>query len=109
LEEAPVTNEEAILRLARDTDDSAALLAIVENNSKTLYAAIKRHFSDRTTHKNALITLVIRISWRAKYFIAGHDNGDRWIADCAELECRRLHSEVRGVVSTVGRTTHAVN
>ena len=62
-----MTNEEAILRLARDNNDKAALVAIAENNLSTLEAAIKRYFGGRVTRKRALITLLVRISWRAKY------------------------------------------
>jgi hypothetical protein len=88
-----MTNEEAILRLTRDRDDEPALIAIAENNEKILKAAIGRYFSDRTTCKKALNTLLIRISWRAKYFMFGQDDADRWIEHCAELECRRLQNE----------------
>jgi len=61
-----MTNEEAILRLARDSDDEPALIAIAENNENTLKAAIGRYFSGRTTCKRALNTLLIRMSQRAK-------------------------------------------
>ncbi len=88
-----MTNEEAILRLARDGDDEPALIAIAENNENAMRAAIVRYFSGRGMRKKALNTLLIRISWRAKYFVAGHDEADRWIEHCAELECRRLQNE----------------
>lgn len=89
-----MTNEEAILRLAQDTDDDSALLAIAENNLGTFRAAIKRCFSGRAGHNRLLNTLLIRISWRTKYFIRGHDHGDEWIASCAETECKRLRNEL---------------
>jgi hypothetical protein len=88
-----MTNEEAIQRLARDGDDQPALIAIAENNENTLKTAIARYFSGRATCKKALNTLLIRISLRAKYFVAGHDEADRWLEHCAELECRRLQNE----------------
>jgi hypothetical protein len=88
-----MTNEEAILRLARDDNDGPALIAIAENNENTLKATIARYFSGRAMCKKVLNTLLIRISWRAKYFVAGHDDADEWIDDCAELECRRLQYE----------------
>jgi hypothetical protein len=88
-----MTNEEAMLRLARDCDDKPALIAIAENNESALKSAIRRHFSGRTMCKKALNTLVIRISWRTKYFVLGHDNADRWVEHCADLECRRLQNE----------------
>ena len=102
-------NEEAILRLARDNNDETALMAIAENNLNTLEAAIKRYFGGRVTQKKALITLLVRISWHAKYFIGDHDDAEEWMAVNADLECRRLHSEVRGAAASVGRTAHAVN
>jgi hypothetical protein len=89
-----MTNEEAILRLGQDTDDDSALVAIVENNLGTLRAAIKRCFCGRAGHNRLLNALLIRISWRAKYFIRGHDHGDEWIASCAETECKRLRNEL---------------
>ncbi len=88
-----MTNEEAILRLAHDCDDERALIAIGENNEGTLKAAIGRYFSGRTTCRKALNTLLIRISRRAKYFLPGRDDADRWIEHCAELECKRLKNE----------------
>jgi hypothetical protein len=104
-----MTNEDAILRLAGDNDDEAALMAIAENNLNTLNAAIQRYFGGRVTRKKVLITLLIRISWRAKYFIGDHDDAEEWIAVNADMECRRLQSEVRGAAATIGRTAHAVN
>jgi hypothetical protein len=104
-----MTTEEAILRLARDNNDEAALMAIAENNLNTFNVAIKRYFGGRVTQKKALITLLVRISWRAKYFIGNHDDAEEWIAVNADLECRRLQSEVRGELATVGRTADAVN
>jgi hypothetical protein len=88
-----MTNEEAILRLARDSDDEPALIAIAENNEDTLKAAIGRYFSGRTTCKRALNTLLIRISLCTKYFLSGHDDADRWIEHCAEFGCKRLKNE----------------
>ncbi len=88
-----MTNEEAILRLALDCDDEPALIAIAENNENTLKAAIGRYFSGRTTCNRALNTLLIRISLCAKYFLPEHDDANRWIEHCAELECKRLKNE----------------
>ena len=88
-----MTNEEAILRLVDDGEDESALIAIAENNENTLKAAIARYFSGRATCKKALNTLLIRISWRAKYFLPGGEDAARWIEHCAELECRRLQKE----------------
>ena len=88
-----MTNEEAILRLARDGDDEPALIAIAENNENVLKAAIVRYFSGRSTCKRALNTLLICISRRTKYFSQGRDDADRWIEHCAQLECRRLQNE----------------
>jgi hypothetical protein len=97
-------NEEAILRLAGDTDDKLALIALAENNLSILKTTIKRHFSGRVMQKRALISLLIRISWRTKYFVREHDDADKWIEVCAELECRRLQSEVRSVFVVPDRT-----
>jgi len=97
-----MTNGEAILRLARDCDDKPALIAIAENNENTLKAAIGRYFSGRTICKKAMNTLLIRISLCAKYFLPGHDDADRWIEHCAELECRRLQNESENAFATRG-------
>jgi hypothetical protein len=88
-----MTNEEAILRLADDGDDESALIAIAENNENALKKAIGRHFSGRTTYRKVLNTLLIRLARRAKYFLPGVEDADRWIEDCAKLECRRLQNE----------------
>jgi hypothetical protein len=96
-----MTNEEAILRLARDSDDEPALIAIAENNEDTLKAAIGRYFSGRTTCKRALNTLLLRISLCAKYFLPGHDDADRWIEHCAELECKRLRNESENLLAAL--------
>jgi hypothetical protein len=100
-----MTNEEAILRLAQDTDDDSALLAIAENNLGILRAAIKRCFCGRAGHNRLLNTLLLRISWRTKYFIRGHDYGDEWIASCAETECERLRNELGSLGSGPSRKT----
>ena len=97
-----MTNEEAILRLARDRDDKPALIAIAENNENALKSAIRRHFSGRATCKKALITLLIRISWRAEYYVLGHDSADRWIEHCVHLECRRLQNEAEKLFAVRG-------
>lgn len=97
-----MTNEEAILRLARDSDDEIALIAIAENNENTLKAAIGRYFSGRTTCRKALNTLLIRISRRAKYFVLGQDEADRWIEHCTQLECRRLQNESENAFAARG-------
>ena len=97
-----MTNEEAIVRLARNCHDEPALIAIAENNEKKLKAAIGQYFSGRPTCKKALNTLLIRISWRAKYFMLGQDDADRWIEHCAQLECRRLQSEAENVFAARG-------
>jgi len=97
-----MTNEEAILRLARDVDDEPALIAIAENNENTLQAAIGRYFSGRTTCKKALNTRLIRISRRAKYFMFGQDDADSWIEHCAQVECRRLQNESENLFAARG-------
>jgi len=91
--EVPVTNEEAVLLLADDHGDGAALIAISQNSGNTLRVAIERYFSGRSTCKKALLTLLVRISQRAKYFVLGHDDADQWIQQCADQECRRLRNE----------------
>jgi hypothetical protein len=98
-----MTNEEAILRLAQDAEDDSALLAFAENNLDTLRVTVKRHFSGSAERNRLLITLLIRISWRAKYFIPGHDHADKWVEGCAEMESKRLKSELRSVVDGVSR------
>ena len=97
-----MTNEDAILRLARDCDDEPALIAIAENNESTLKTAIGRYFSGRTTCKKAMNTLLIRISRRAKYFMFGQDDANRWIKHCAQLECRRLQNESESLFAARG-------
>jgi hypothetical protein len=104
-----MTNEEAILRLARDGDDESALIAIAENNGDRLKVAIGRHFSGRATRKKALNTLLVRISRRAKYFLPGQDDADRWIEHCAELECRRLQNESGNLVAGSAKTFECAN
>ena len=99
-----MTNEEAILRLASEGDDESALVAIAENNETALKAAIGRYFSGRTTCKKALNTLLIRISRRAKYFLPGGEDADRWIEHCAELECRRLQNETVNLFAGPAKT-----
>ena len=89
-----MTNEEAILRLACDMEDTLALVAIAEYNGKVLKATVTRYFVDPEIREKALLTLLIRISWRAKYFVQGHDVADIWIEACAEMECRRLRNEI---------------
>jgi hypothetical protein len=97
-----MTNEEAIVRLALDGDDEPALIAIAENNDKTLKAAIGRYFTGQSTCKRALNTLLIRISRRAKYFLPGRDDADRWIEECADLECKRLKNESENLLAACG-------
>ena len=97
-----MTNEEAILRLARDGDDEPALIAIAENNENAMRAAIVRYFSGRGMRKKALNTLLIRISWRAKYFMFGQDDADQWIQQCADVECRRLQKESENLFAARG-------
>lgn len=89
-----MTNEKALLRLAEDTEDADALMALVENNEKILVETIGRYFQAETMREKARMTLLIRISRRAKYFLPEHDVADVWISMCTESECRRLRNEV---------------
>ena len=92
-----MTNEEAIVRLARDNDDEPAMIAIAENNENMLRAAIGRYFSDEATCAKALNSLLVRISWHAKCFMVGQHDADWWIEHCTQLESRRLWSEAEGL------------
>jgi hypothetical protein len=89
-----MTNEEAILRLARDVDDGTAMVALAENNENTLNAAIGRYFSAGAARDKARLTLLAYIARRTKYFLHGYEDADKWFADCADLECRRIRSEL---------------
>ena len=87
-----MTNEEAILRLARNADDKDGLIAVAENNFGILKKSVENYFSGRATRKKAFLALLVHISWHAKEFVQG-DDADDWIVACADSECRRLQNE----------------
>lgn len=96
-----MTNEEALLRLARNDNDGWALIAVAENNLDVLKAVVGRHFSGQRIRRKAMITLLLNISWHAKERAAGEDAG-RWIESFAERWCRWIQGELE-IMGVVGR------
>jgi hypothetical protein len=85
-----ITNEEAILRLAQDKNDAEALMAVAENSSDALNAAVERHFAGRERRKKALLTLLVYISWHAKEFVPEQQDACQWVAEFANTWCRTI-------------------
>jgi hypothetical protein len=85
----------ALLTLAENACDAGAKSALYEENRVTIEAAIEQWL--RNPQDTAAIeTVLARIARRARFYNSEEDAA-AWVADCADLECRRLKNETERI------------
>lgn len=85
---------DALLRLAEDREDAAALIVIFEENKEPIQAAVKHWLGDETRYDQAAKDVLLRIGEEACHFDTQTDDARDFVCEWAFLECRRLRLEL---------------
>lgn len=85
---------EALLCLADDREDAAALIVVFEENREQIKAAVKRWLGNESNYEEATKDVLLRIAEEAYNFDRQTQDANDFVSDWAYLECRRLRLEL---------------
>ena len=85
---------EALLRLAEDGEDAAALIVVFEENREPIKAAVTRWLGNESKYEEAARDVLLKIRKQARHFNPQIDDASDFVCECAYLECRRLRLEL---------------
>lgn len=85
---------EALLRLAEDSVDAAALIVIFEENREPIKAAVRHWLGDESKYEEAAKDVLLKIGEEACHFDSQIDDASDFVCEWAFLECRRLRLEL---------------
>lgn len=85
---------EALLRLAEDREDAAALIVVFEENREPIKAAVARWLGNESKYEGAAKDVLLKIAMEARHFNPQIDDAKKFVCECAYLECRRLRFEL---------------
>jgi hypothetical protein len=86
---------EALLRLAEDREDAAALIVIFEENREPIKAAVRRWLGNESKYEEAAKDVLLRIGEEARFFDRQTEDASDFVCEWADLECRRLRLEFK--------------
>jgi len=89
---ASMTNRDALLRLASDKNDAAAIAALRENNAEAIRAAIARFFESGAVSEKAQSVVMQRVADHARSYHTEQEP-DQWLTKSLNTECDRLRNE----------------
>ena len=81
---------DALLRLAEDPEDAAALIVVFEENREPIKAAAARWLGNESKYEGAAKDVLLKIAKEARHFNRRIDDATEFVRECAYLECRRL-------------------
>jgi hypothetical protein len=81
---------DALLRLAEDREDAAALIVIFEENKEPIKAAVKHWLGEEPKYDKAAKDVLLKIGEEACHFDRQTDDASDFVCEWAFLECRRL-------------------
>lgn len=85
---------DALLRLAEDREDAAALIVVFEENREPIKAAVARWLGNESKYETAAKDVLLKIANEASRFNPQIDDATGFVSECAYLECRRLRLEL---------------
>ena len=85
---------DALLRLAEDREDAAALIVIFEENREPIEAAVKHWLGDDPKYDKAAKDVLLKIGEEACHFDRRTEDASDFVCEWAFLECRRLRLEL---------------
>ena len=85
---------EALLRLAEDHEDAAALIAVFRENREPIETAVRHWLGDKNKYDEATKDVLLTIGQRARHFDPQADDASDFVRECAYLECRRRRLEI---------------
>ncbi len=89
--------QDALLRLATNSNDACALVAVYERCSDQLRAmAIRRFGKDAEVRAKAINSLLAAISRHAPTYDPQSADATEWIHRCADAEARKLREALNG-------------
>ena len=83
----------ALLRLAEDREDAAALIVIFEENREPIEAAVRRWLGNERKYDEVAKDVLLRIGAEARDFDCQKEDATDFVCEWAQLECRRLRLE----------------
>jgi hypothetical protein len=86
------TTRDALLRLATDRNDAAAMDSLRQSNAEVIRTAIGGHFATGTLSEKAELIVMERVALRARSYESA-DDPEQWFAQCVHAECDRLRNE----------------
>jgi DNA-directed RNA polymerase specialized sigma24 family protein len=86
---------EALLRLAEDREDAAALIVIFEENREPIKAAVRRWLGNESKYEEAAKDVLLRIGEEAHSFDRQTEDARDFVFEWANLECRRLRLQLQ--------------
>jgi len=91
---------EALLRLAEDREDAAALIVIFEENREPIRAAVMHWLGNESKYEEAAKDVLLKIGEEARHFNPQTDDASDFVCEWAYLECRRLRLELEAHSAT---------
>ena len=85
---------DALLRLAEDREDAAALIVVFEENREPIKAAVARWLGNESKYEGAAKDVLLKIAMEARHFNPQIDDAKKFVCECAYRECRRLRLEL---------------
>jgi hypothetical protein len=95
---------EALLCLAEEPEDAAALIAIFEENREAILGAVRLGLGDEIRYDEAAKDVLLRIGQEARHFDRQTEDASDFVCEWAQLECRRLRLEVESDGSYQGES-----
>jgi hypothetical protein len=85
---------EALLSLAEEPENAAALIAIFEENREAILGAVRLRLGDESRYDAAAKDVLLRIGQVARQFDRQTEDASDFVCEWADLECRRLRLEL---------------
>jgi hypothetical protein len=85
---------EALLSLAEEPENAAALIAIFEENREAILGAVRLRLGDESRYDAAAKDVLLRIGQMACQFDPQTEDASDFVCEWAHLECRRLRLEL---------------